>query len=382
MKKRLATPGPTFVPTDILLAGAKESIHHRSNDMKTIMEGINQSLPQFFGSKNEVYTMLSSGTGAMESAVFNCFNKGDKVLVINNGYFGKRFKDIASRASLEVLSIDIEWGEPFELDQIKEIYFSNKDLQGILVVYSETSTGAVNDIKEIGDFFRQTNVLTVVDAISGLISHEMQMDEWGLDVVIASSHKGFMMPPGLSFVCISDKAWGKISYTEENTYYFSYKRFKDFYPAPPSSPGVSLIFSLEKSIEILKSEGIANIHSRHQLLATATQNALTSLGFKLFISDSFRRSNTITSALAPRGVDTSVLLNSINEDFGLTITGGQGKYKGIMIRIGHIGAFDELDLFSVFGAIEMCLSKNNYEFQEGASTKALINTFKKEKTNA
>jgi aspartate aminotransferase-like enzyme len=374
----LVTPGPTFVPTDILLAGARESIHHRSNDMKEIMDGINYSLPEFFGTENEVYTMLSSGTGAMESAVFNCFNKGDKVLVINNGYFGKRFKDIASYANLEILTVDIEWGQPFELEEIKEIYYNNKDLQGILIVYSETSTGAVNNIKEVGSFFGRTNVLTVVDAISGLISHEMQMDRWGLDVVIASSHKGFMMPPGLSFVCISDKAWEKIYDTEENTYYFSYKRFKDFYPYPPSSPGISLIFSLEKSIELLKAEGIETIYERHRLLARATQNALISLGFELFISDPIRRSNTVTSALSPKGIDTSDLLERINNDYGLTITGGQGSYKGKMIRIGHIGAFDELDLFSVFGAIEMYLNKSKYEFEEGVSTKALINTLRKE----
>lgn len=379
MKYRLATPGPTFVPNEILLAGAKESIHHRSDDMKNIMNKINLSLPKFFGTSNRVFTMLSSGTGAMESAVFNSFESGDKVLIINNGYFGERFKDISSYAGLNIVSLDLEWGQQLDISDVKKIYNNNKDIKGVLVVYSETSTGAINDVKKIGKLFRYTDVLTIVDAISGLISHEMKMDEWGLDIVLGASHKAFMMPPGLSFVSISDKAWNRINSLNDKTYYFSYKRLNDFYPAPPSSPGISLIFSLEKSINILNEEGLNNVFYRHQLLAKATQNALISLGFKLFISNSSSRSNTVTSALAPEGIDTNILLKLLKNDYGLTITGGQGEYKGKMIRIGHIGSIDELDLFSIFGAIEMSLVKMNYEFEKGISAKSLVKTLNKER---
>jgi aspartate aminotransferase-like enzyme len=372
MKKlRMATPGPTQVPQDILLAGAHEMIHHRSHLMTEVMEEINCQLPKIFRTSKDVYILLSSGTGAMEAAIANSFNRGEKVMVVSNGYFGERFADISKLFGLEVITVNSPWGTSVRIDKVKEAYANHPDIKGVLVVYSETSTGAVNDVKVIGDFFCKTDVLVIVDAISGLISHELFMDDWGLDIVLAASHKGFMMPPGLAFVAISTKAWEKLEGIHPSTYYFSFKRYRKFYPMAPSSPGVSLLMALKKSLELLKEEGLPECTARHAKIADATQQGLKALGFTLFVKEPNLRSNTVTTALSPPGLNASELLTKLNQQYGLTVTGGQGEYKGKMIRVGHIGGVDEIDLFGIFGAIEMVLVETGHHFERGVSFRAL-----------
>ncbi|MGF7535841.1 alanine--glyoxylate aminotransferase family protein [Bacillus mexicanus] len=370
-KLRMATPGPTQVPQDILLAGAQEMIHHRSRQMEDIINEINRELPELFLTKQDIYILLSSGTGAMEAAVSNSFNRGDKVLVVSNGYFGERFTDICTVFGLEVVTVNAPWGTSVNIEEVERAYKQHPNIKGVLAVYSETSTGAVNDVKAIGALFRDTDVLVIVDAISGLISHELSMDDWGLDIVLAASHKGFMMPPGLAFVAISPKAWKLIDDVQPSTYYFSFKRFKKFYPMAPSSPGVSLLLALKKSLDLLKAEGLSNATRRHARIARATQKGLEALGFHLFVQSPHVRSHTVTAALAPSGIDATLLLQKLNKEYGLTITGGQGEFKGKMIRIGHIGAVDEIDLFGIFGIIELVLTEMGYQVQPGTSMTAL-----------
>ncbi|MCF2132496.1 alanine--glyoxylate aminotransferase family protein, partial [Strepomyces sp. STD 3.1] len=336
-----------------------------------IIKDINYELPKVFRTEQDVYILLSSGTGAMEAAVSNSFKRGEKVLIVSNGYFGERFVDISTAFGLEVVTVDSPWGTSVNIEDVKEAYKRHPDIKGVLVVYSETSTGAVNDVKAIGELFRKTEVLVVVDAISGLISHELAMDEWGLDIVLAASHKGFMMPPGLAFVAISPKAWSVLDKITPSTYYFSFKRFKKFYPMAPSSPGVSLLLALKKSLDLLKKEGLSNSTSRHAKIATATQKGLEALGFNLFVESPHLRSHTVSTALVPPTLDASLLLKKLNTDYGLMVTGGQGEFKGKMIRVGHIGAVDEIDLFGIFGAIELVLTELGYAFDSSASLCAL-----------
>lgn len=180
-----------------------------------------------------------------------------------------------------MITVSSPWGTSVNIEEVERAYKQHPDIKGVLTVYSETSTGAVNDVKAIGSLFRDTEVLVIVDAISGLISHELSMDDWGLDIVLAASHKGFMMPPGLAFVAISPKAWKVINEIQPSTYYFSFKRFKKFYPMAPSSPGVSLLLALKKSLDLLKAEGLSNATRRHARIARATQRGLEALGFHL-----------------------------------------------------------------------------------------------------
>ncbi|MGF9697804.1 pyridoxal-phosphate-dependent aminotransferase family protein [Paenibacillus sp. MABNR03] len=378
MKLRMATPGPTQVPNEILMAGAKEVIHHRSPQMQTLIEEINQELPKWFRTQNDVYILLSSGTGAMEAAISNSLNIGDKAIVVSNGYFGERFVDICRIQGVEVVEIRTPWGTSASMESIAATYELHPDAKAILVVYSETSTGVKNDIQSIGQYFKDKDTLVIVDAISGLLSHALEMDEWGLDIVLAASHKGFMMPPGLAFVSVSAKAWNAIDRVKPRSYYFSFARYRKFYPMAPSSPGVSLLQALQVSLQLLNHEGYDACVRRHQGIAKAAGAALEALGFELFVQDPKVRSNTVTVAKAPGGMSAKMLLQILSNKFGLTVTGGQGELKDTGIRIGHVGAVDVIDIMGIFGAIEMSLSEMGYTFDRGSSLQAIQNSLAEE----
>ncbi|WP_246311058.1 pyridoxal-phosphate-dependent aminotransferase family protein [Paenibacillus xylanilyticus] len=378
MKLRMATPGPTQVPNEILMAGAKEVIHHRSPQMQTLIEEINQELPKWFRTQNDVYILLSSGTGAMEAAISNSLNIGDKAIVVSNGYFGERFVDICRIQGVEVVEIRTPWGTSASMESIAATYELHPDAKAILVVYSETSTGVKNDIQSIGQYFKDKDTLVIVDAISGLLSHALEMDEWGLDIVLAASHKGFMMPPGLAFVSVSAKAWNVIDRVKPRSYYFSFARYRKFYPMAPSSPGVSLLQALQVSLQLLNHEGYDACVRRHQGIAKAVGAALEALGFELFVQDPKVRSNTVTVAKAPGGMSAKMLLQILSNKFGLTVTGGQGELKDTGIRIGHVGAVDVIDIMGIFGAIEMSLSEMGYTFDRGSSLQAIQNSLAEE----
>lgn len=372
MKKlRMATPGPTQVPSEILLAGAKEVIHHRSLQMETLVEFTNKRLMDIYQTEYPVYTMLSSGTGAMEASISNCFNRGDKVLIVYNGYWGERFLEISKSYGLEIVLIESPWGEPVDTNLVAEFSHKHPDAAGILVTYSETSTGVLNDVQTIGEIFRNTSTIVIVDAISALITHPLPMDFWGLDVVLAASHKGFMMPPGLAFVGVSPKAWQRIESCSSPNYYFSLRRYRKFYPMAPSSPGVSLLLALKRSVDMLEQEGPQAIIERQLKLATATNAALCSLGFQNVVKLPQHRNHVITVAETPVGISPKNLLEILDQDHGVTITGGQGIFKDKVIRFGHIGAMDFIDLHGLFSAIESSLISMGHNFRPGAAAQAI-----------
>lgn len=368
----MATPGPTEVPHDILLAGAQEVLHHRSPQMEELVGFVNEKLKTLFKTEQPVYTMLSSGTGAMEASVSNPFNAGDKVLIVKNGYWGERFADIATSYGLNVVSIEAAWGESVPIDRVASIAAAHPDAAGIFVTYSETSTGVLNDVQSIGKLFRNTETVVIVDAISALITHPLAMDAWGLDIVIAASHKGFMLPPGLSFIAASEKAWRRIEQSSSPKYYLSLLRYRDYYPLAPSSPAVSLIAALKKSVELLENEGADNIIRRHARLAKATAQALDALGFENVIGHGSVPNHVITVARPPEGVDAGRLLARLNASYGVTITGGQGPFKGKVIRFGHVGSIDFIDLIGLFGSIELALSDLGSLACLGASAASIL----------
>ncbi|MFI0982526.1 pyridoxal-phosphate-dependent aminotransferase family protein [Streptomyces sp. NPDC021093] len=378
MKLRLATPGPTEVPQRLLLAGAREIIHHRSAEMENLIHEINEGLPPLFGTTHPVYTIATSGTGAMEAAVANCFSEEDEVLVVSNGYFGERFQAICRNYGLTVHVVESDWGTSADPRQVAEAYTQHPDIRGVFVVYSETSTGALNDVQAIAQIFKDTDVLVVVDAISGLLVHPLPMDAWGLDVVLAASHKGFMLPPGLAFIAVSDKAWRAVDSSSGPTYYWSFERLRHFYPMSSSSPAVSLLLGLHESLKMLNEEGLPAFRQRHAALGRASGRALNELGFTTFIKEPHRRSHVITSALAPDGVDTSQLLKTLSTRHGLTMTGGQAHLKGKLIRVGHVGVSDALDLCAVFGALEMSLLSLGHRFTPGAGVGEIVRVFHEE----
>jgi aspartate aminotransferase-like enzyme len=375
---RLATPGPTEVPQRLLLAGAQEIVHHRSTEMEQLNHDVGSALPPLFGTASPVYTIASSGTGAMEAAVANCFAPGDEVLVVSNGYFGERFADMAAAYGLTVRTVESPWGTSVDVEAVAEAHRKHPDARGVLVVYSETSTGALNDVRAIGELFRGTDVVVVVDAISGLLVHPIDMDDWGLDVVLAASHKGFMLPPGLAFVAVSDKAWKAVERGGGPSYYWSFERLRKFYPMSSSSPAVSLVLALRESLAMLHEEGLEAFRSRHALLGRASERALLDLGFRTFVEPPHRRSNVITAALAPEGIDSGRLLKAMAADWGVTVTGGQAHLKGRLIRIGHVGMVDALELCAVFSALELALLGCGHDTEPGTAAGAIVRTVHEE----
>ncbi len=378
MRKRLATPGPTEVPQRLLLAGAQEIIHHRSVEMEALVADINDALPRIFSTTQDVYTIVSSGTGSMEAAVANLFTRGEKVLVVSNGYFGERFLGIVRAYGLEAVVVSSRWGTSVDPAQVAAAYADHPDLRGVLVVHSETSTGALNDVKAIGRLFADTDVLVIVDAISGLVSHELKMDEWGLDVVLAASHKAFMLPPGLAFIAVSQRAWAKAETIDAQAYYWSFKRLRQFHPMPPSSPAVSLQLALHESLRMIESEGLEAIQKRQRVIGDSTMRALVAVGFRPFVEPPNERNYVVTAVTAPQGLDTSELLEVLSTRYGVTMTGGQGEFVGSLLRVGHVGSVDLLDIAAIIAAVELSLLQLNHSFTIGAASSALITAYHEE----
>ncbi|PPH24783.1 pyridoxal-phosphate-dependent aminotransferase family protein [Rathayibacter toxicus] len=380
MKTRLATPGPTEVPDEIRLAGARPIIHHRSPSMELLMERIARRLRPLFRTERDVFVSLTSGTGAMEAAVANLFGPEDHVLIVTNGYFGERFEQIAQAYGVKSLPIRSDWGTSVDIDAVRDAYAAHPDITGVLVVHSETSTGALNDVEAIGRLFAGTDVVVVVDAISSLITHRLEMDEWGLDVVLAASHKAFMMPPGLAFIAISEKAQKKSMRSPRPAYYWSFERLKKFHPLPPSSPAVSLLFSLDVALDHIEGEGLPRIQQRAADLAEATLAGLLALGFRPLVIHPHYRNNVVTSVLAPEGVDTNDLQSTLEDEWGVTVTGGQAHLKGSLLRVGHVGAADFLDVVSIMAAIELVLASDATSVSLGTGVAAYLKAVRQRET--
>ena len=372
MRRRLATPGPTEVPQRLLLAGAQEIVHHRSAEMEALMEDVNARLPALFGTEQPVYVTTASGTGAMEAAVVNCFSPGDEVLVVSNGYFGERFEDLCEAFGVIAHPIRSPWGTSVDLDAVAAAHAAHPDVVGVLVVQSETSAGTLNDVEGVAALFRDTDVLVVVDAISGLISHPLLMDEWGLDVVLAASHKGFMLPPGLAFVALSEDAWPRIERCTNPSYYWSLQRMRKFHPLSSSSPAVSLLLGLRESLTMIGEEGLPAIQRRQALVADATARGLEALGFELVVAPPHRRGAVVTAARTPEGVDAKALLAALAGEHGITMTGGQGVFKDEIIRVGHVGTVDLLDQCAIFGGLELALAGLGHDVSFGTGVGALL----------
>lgn len=372
MRRRLATPGPTEVPQRLLLAGAREMIHHRSSDMEQLMAEINVRLAPLFGTDQDVYITTCSGTGAMEAAVVNCFSPGDEVLVVSNGYFGERFEALCETFGIVARPVRSPWGTSVDVDAVAAAYAEHPTVRGVLVVQSETSAGTLNDVEGVAALFRDSDVLVVVDAISGLVSHPLLMDAWGLDVVLAASHKGFMLPPGLAFIAVSQRAWARIEQGGSPSFYWSFRRLRSFFPLSSSSPAVSLLLGLQESLRMIGEEGLEAIQRRHALVADATARGLQELGFELLVVAPHRRGSVVTAARTPDGVAPDDLLRALAEDYAITMTGGQGALQGEIIRLGHVGATDPLELCSVFAGLELALIGLGHRFAAGAGVGAVI----------
>ncbi|KAF2957046.1 alanine--glyoxylate aminotransferase family protein [Marinitoga sp. 38H-ov] len=374
-KNYLLAPGPTPVPIDLLLEGARDTIHHRTPQYLEIQKIALEGAKYIFRTENPVFILSSSGTGAMETAVANTLNPGDKAIVVVAGKFGERWMEICKAYGIDPIVVDLEWGDYVRPETIKELLEKNPDTKAVFTTLSETSTGTVHPIKEIADIVKETNAIIAVDAISGMLAQPLEMDAWNLDIVVTGVQKGFMMPPGIALISVSEKAWKVIEENKNHHYYFDLKAYKKKYPDSPYTPPVNLVYQLAKSVQMIEEEGIENVWERHRIMADATRAAVQAMGLELFAKNP---GNVLTSIKVPEGVDGGKILKYLRDEEGVTFAGGQEHLKGKIIRIAHLGYMSKYDVIVGISALEMALKKFGYDVELGSGVKAAQEVFMKE----
>jgi aspartate aminotransferase-like enzyme len=363
------TPGPSSVPEEVLLELARPVIHHRSAEAKDVITEVAGGLKEVFQTENDVLILTASGTGAMEAAAVNTVPPGGKALVLNAGHFAARWGDICKAHGINAVMLDTEWGQPVDPAQVAEALKQHPDTVCVMGTLSETSTGTGHPVEAIGKIVAQTPAVFAVDGISGVGAMECRADAWGIDLLCVGSQKALMLPPGLAFVSVSPKAWAKIDAFDAKTFYFSLKaarkKMKEF--DTPYTPAHTLILALRTALRRIKEEGMENVWQRHRIMSEACQAGIQALNLELFSS---RPAEGLTAFRIPEGLKDGDIRNRLVERFGLTTIGGQGKLKGKIVRIGHMGYTDELDVVAALAALEMVLNDLGYEVEPGAAVTA------------
>lgn len=366
LKRYLLAPGPTPVPPEALLAMAMPIIHHRSPDFLPVLDAAKKGLQWLYQTKNDVLILCSTGTGGMVGSVNNFFSPGEKALVINAGNFGERWTKICNAYRLEVNEIKLEWGDSVRPEDVEKALKKDRSIRGVFVQASETSTGAYHDIEALASIVRKYDeTLLIVDAISALVAHDLKMDAWGIDVLIGASQKGLMLPPGLAFVGISEKAWKSADRAQCPKFYFNFKKEAESLSKNQTnftSP-VTLIIGLNESLNLLQKEGLENAFERHRRLANATREAVNAIGLELFSKKS--HSNAVTAIKSPDGLDGQEIYKNLMVKYGITAAGGQGQAKGKIFRIAHLGYADTFDIIAAIAGIEMVLKSMGYPVKLG-----------------
>jgi len=374
-KKYLLTPGPTPLPYEVSEAQARPIIHHRTPQFQAILKEASEGLKFVFQTANEVFTLVSSGTGAMEAAVVNLLSPGDVALTIQGGKFGERWAEICSSYGITAEILEVEWGKAVEAREVARRLKANPNIKAVFATLCETSTGVTNDIEALGKAVKDSNAVLVVDAISGLGAIDLKSDAWGVDVCVSGSQKGLMLPPGLGFISVSTKAWKKIEESGAPKYYFSLKFARKALEQTdtPFTPAISLIIALNESLRIIRQDGLENIFKRHKKMADATRSAIQALGLELFAPSA--ASDVVTAVKVPAGIDGEKLVKTMRDSYGITIAGGQAELKGKVFRIAHMGYIEEFDIIVGISCLEKVLHQMGYKFQLGAGVRAAEEIF-------
>ncbi len=351
-------PGPTPVPEKVLQALGKHPIGHRTKEFQDLVERTTKNLKWLHQTKNDVLTITGSGTAAMEAAIINTLSKGDKVICGDNGKFGQRWVKVAKEFGLNVIKVDAKWGSPLNPESFKQILNDdfNKEIKAVILTHSETSTGVINDLQTISShIIAHKKALSIIDCVTSIGACDVPVDEWGLDIVASGSQKGYMMPPGLSFVSMSQKAWQATEKSNLPKFYLDLKSYKKsiLNNSNPYTPAVNLVFALDESLKMMKEEGLENIFKRHSRHKLAVSDAAITLNLKLF-ADKNHLSPSIT-AIELEDIDAEVFRKKIKEDYDILIAGGQDHLKGKIFRIGHLGYVNDRDIISVIAAISNTL---------------------------
>lgn len=364
MSVNLRIPGPTPCPDDVLQAMSRQMINHRGPEFADIMERITSRLKRAFKTENDVLTLTSAGTGAIEASVVNTLSPGDRVLVVSIGVFGDRYADIAQTYGANVTKIDFPQGTAADPAAVADALKKDASYKAVTLTHNETSTGVTNDLGALAKAIREVrpDILILVDAISSLGSVPLPVDEWDLDVVFTGSQKGWMVPPGMAMVSVSERAWKAADEARIPRYYFDYKKAKSYLEKgqTPWTPAVSVYFAMDVALQKLEAEGLENIHARHARLGQFTRDGVKALGLKL-LADERVASNTVTAVLVPEGVEGPALNKMMRTEYNTILAGGQGELTGKIFRIGHLGLVSQEDLQACLDALKQALPRVGFQ---------------------
>lgn len=368
-KRRLYTPGPTPIPPESALAMAQPIDYHRSEEFRRIVGEVQEGLRYVCQTESDVAVFAASGTGAMECAIVNLFSPGDTVVGVRSGKFGERWGELAAAYGLEFVPVDCEWGESVEPEAVRRRLDAHPRAKAVLATLCETSTGALHDIRALGDITASREVLLVVDAISALGADEIRMDAWKVDALVACSQKGLMTPPGLSFCAFGERALKASKSSRLPKYYFSYaaalKSLRQ--NETPFTPAVSLLYGLHAALRAIRAEGLEAVWARHARMAKATVAAAKALGLVLFPTCP---ANTLTAIRVPEGIDGKALVRRIRLEQGAIFAGGQDRLAGKIIRIAHLGWMDDYDALVAVAALERGLLDSGWQVPAGIGVAA------------
>ncbi len=370
MKKYIFTPGPVAVPSEVLIEMAKPIMHHRTVEFESIFAEVREGLKYIYDTKQEVFILAASGTGAMEAAVANTLSRGDKVVVVNGGKFGERWGKICRAYGVEVEELMVEWGHAVDPADIKNALDKDPSIRAVLVQASETSTGVMHPTREIAEITKgRDDVLLIVDGITGVGVFPLPFDEIGIDVLVGGSQKAFMLPPGLSFAAMSEKAWKFNETSDLPKFYFDFKAaLKNAEKnTTPYTPAVTLIIGLAAVLRRFREEGRENMYKRHANLSLAMREAMKAIGLELYVKDI--PSTALTTVVAPPEIGSGKVIKALADEFGITVANGQDQAKGKIFRVSHIGDIDKTDTLTMVAAVESVLNGLGYKFDFGAGTK-------------
>jgi aspartate aminotransferase-like enzyme len=370
-KQYLFTPGPAPVPPEVLLEMARPVIHHRTHEFSAVLDSARERLKPLFGTRQEIILLASSGTGAMEAAVTNLLAPGNHAIFVNGGKFGERWgKLIAAHGSI-AHEVRVEWGRSVQPERIEDTLRQNPTARAVFVQASETSTGALHPIGEIGEVTRRRGAMLVVDGITSVGVFEQKMDEWGVDALVTGSQKALMLPPGLAMIALSERALACAQENRTPRYYFDLlrelKAQRDEHTTA-YTPAVALVFGLNKALELIHAETLPRVFARQFLMGQATRAIAPALGLKILPDNP---APGVTALLTPESIDSGKVVRYMRDQLNVSIQGGQDQMKGRLIRIGHMGYLTPFDMLIAVGALELALRKNGHDFEPGAGVAAV-----------
>ncbi|MBA2371439.1 MAG: alanine--glyoxylate aminotransferase family protein [Chloroflexi bacterium] len=363
----------------MLSASARPLINHRGPEFAALLAGMTRALQDFLRTRGDVFLLTASGSGAMEAAVANTLSSGDKVVVFVNGAFGERFHQILRAYGVDARRVEVPWGRAVDPDVVRDDLARERGKDGskaVFVTHNETSTGVLNPLKEIAAVVRESGKLLVVDSVSGAGAVDLDVDDWGIDVLVTAAQKAWGAPPGVSMITMSERAWKAFDRSNLPKAYFNLQTYKAQLEkgATPATPAVTVYIALQESLRLMAEEGLDSIVKRHRDLAFATRRGLQALNLAIFADEAFA-SPTCTAFRMPTRLDSRNLIRVLREEHDTIIAGGQGRLEGQIARVGHMGFVTIQDMLSFFSALELTLRGFNQPVEQGVAISAALRAY-------